>query len=198
MLKLFRNISKFSIFRPNILRSLSSYPDALPDTHATAMLHENIGDYRQYVESNDALYSLSFSSKPMRAKSIEMFFQKPFIWPKRLSLISFDGCSIKDEGLLKLCDHIVDAPETLRMLNLSKNEITSQYKSEFAKAISQTKINKINLNHNKIDVLALNMALKKYCKQGHSIVVWSEQGRQIIAPNHQDKSANEDTFNLGI
>ena len=186
-----------SLFRQAILRPMSSYPDTSPTTHASPMFHENITDYRQYVESNHALYSLSFFSKPMRAKSIEMFFQKQFQWPKRLSTLSFDHCRIQDDGLLKLCEYIVDAPSTLTMLNLSKNDLTSKYIDEFAKAIAKTNINKINLTHNNIDVKALNAALKKHCQQGHAIVLWSPQGRQIIAPNHYDKSSNED-FGLEI
>ena len=186
-----------SLFRKAILRPMSSYPDVTPTTHASPMFHNNVADYRQYVESNNTLYSLSFFSKPMKAKSIEMFFQKQFQWPKRLSTLSFDHCNIQDDGLLKLCEYIVDAPSTLTMLNLSKNYLTSKHIDEFAKAIAKTNINKINLTHNYIDIIALSAALKKHCQQGHAIVLWSAQGRQIIAPNHHDKSSNED-FGLEI
>lgn len=191
------NLSIFNTFGKNNLRSLSSYPDTTPTAHASPMFINNVTDYRQYVESNHALYSLSFFSKPMRAKSIEMFFQRKFQWPKRLSTLSFDHCRIQDEGLLKLCEYIVDAPSTLTMLNLSKNDLTSKHIDEFAKAIAKTNINKINLTHNNIDITALNAALKKHCQQGHVIVLWNAPGRQIIVPNHHDKSSNED-FGLEI
>ena len=192
------NLSIFNTFGKNNLRSLSSYPDAMPTTHATPMFHENLIEYRQHVEDNDALYSLSFVSKPMRAKSIERFFKKPFIWPKRLSIISFEGCKMKDEGLIELCKHMIHAPRSLTLLNLSENGITSKHIDTFAKAISQTNINKINLNHNDIDILSLNAALKKHCEQGHTIVLWSAQGRQLIAPSHQDEVDNEDAVAFNV
>ena len=204
MLTLLRQISnlahksKLNINRTNTSRPLSSYPDATPTTHATPLLHENLSDYKENVDSNDALYSLSFLSKPMRAKSIEKFFDKPFQWPRSLSIISFERCKMKDDGLLELCKHIIDAPQSLTMLNLAENDLTSKYIDEFAKAIAKTNINKINLNHNKINVQTLNDALKKHCAQGHTIVLWSVQGRHIITPNCNDSESSFDDCTLKI
>ena len=181
MLFNYSKIRELSLFKKMNVRQLSTSRETIPSTHASPLFHSSLTDYRQYIESNHEINTLSFLDRPMRSKSIMRFFEKPFQWPNKLSALSFERCQIDDDGLLTLCSYITDAPKSMLLLNLAGNDITTTNIDAFAKAIAQTNIQIIHLEHNQINLLSLKAAMSEHVQQ--KIILHTTDGKHIYLGN---------------